>query len=145
MYVGQWTTFHGPVILTYILNTFWWRNVELKILIQWTLSLTYKYICRSVTYILWYSDSALYFSIQFDEQASFFGKQLLLWLLVLIWAIDLYFMFDMKIFVNIARLEIGQLFTEGMKWGHPCTLDTFQVTVFFFLLKKCLCFSNTQT
>ena len=26
-----------------------------------TLSLTYKYICRSVTYILWYSDSALFF------------------------------------------------------------------------------------
>ena len=26
-----------------------------------TLSLTYKYICNSVTYILWYIDSALYF------------------------------------------------------------------------------------
>ena len=36
-----------------------------------TLSLTYKYICRSVTYILWYSDSAM-LSILFDEQASFF-------------------------------------------------------------------------
>ena len=35
--------------------------------------------------------------------------------------------FDMKRFVNVARLEIGQLFTQGMRWGHPCTLDTFLV------------------
>ena len=35
--------------------------------------------------------------------------------------------FDMKIFVNVARLEIGQLFTEGTKRGQPCTLDTFLV------------------
>ena len=34
MYVGQWPTFHGPLILSYILKTFWWRNVVLKILIQ---------------------------------------------------------------------------------------------------------------
>ena len=26
-------------------------------------------------------------------------------------------MFDMKIFVNVARLEIGQLFTHGMRLG----------------------------
>ena len=35
--------------------------------------------------------------------------------------------FDMKIFVNVARLEIGQLFTQGTRWGHPYTLDTFLV------------------
>ena len=35
--------------------------------------------------------------------------------------------FDMKIFVNVARLEIGQLFTQGARRGHPCTLDTFLV------------------
>ena len=29
--VGQWPTFHCPVILSYILKTFWWRNVVLKI------------------------------------------------------------------------------------------------------------------
>ena len=29
----------------------------------------------------------------------------------------------MKIFVNLAWLEIGQLFTQGMRRGHPCTLD----------------------
>ena len=34
---------------------------------------------------------------------------------------------DMKIFVNVARLEIGQLFTRGMRRGRPCTLDTFLV------------------
>ena len=32
MYVGPWPTCHGPVILSYILKTFWWRNVVLKIL-----------------------------------------------------------------------------------------------------------------
>ena len=35
--------------------------------------------------------------------------------------------FDMKIFVNVARLEIGQLFTQGARWEHQCTLDTFLV------------------
>ena len=35
--------------------------------------------------------------------------------------------FDMKILVNVARLEIGQLFTEGTRQGHLCTLDTFLV------------------
>ena len=35
--------------------------------------------------------------------------------------------FDMKIFVNVARLESGQLFTQGMRRGHPSTLDTFLV------------------
>ena len=35
--------------------------------------------------------------------------------------------FDMKIFVNVARLEIGQLFTQGTRQGHPCTLDIFLV------------------
>ena len=47
--------------------------------------------------------------------------------------------FDMKIFVNVARLEIGQLFTQGIRQGHPCTLDTF--LVFFLLIdkiRKCL-------
>ena len=34
MYVGQWTKFHGPVILFYILKTIWWINVVLEILIQ---------------------------------------------------------------------------------------------------------------
>ena len=35
--------------------------------------------------------------------------------------------FDMKISVNVARLKIGQLFTQGTMQGHPCTLDTFLV------------------
>ena len=34
MYVGQWPTFHGPVILYYILKTIWRINVRLEILIQ---------------------------------------------------------------------------------------------------------------
>ena len=35
--------------------------------------------------------------------------------------------FDMKMFVNIARLDIDQLFTQSARRGHPCTLDTFLV------------------
>ena len=35
--------------------------------------------------------------------------------------------FDMKIFVNVARLEIAELFTQGARQGHLCTLDTFLV------------------
>ena len=39
--------------------------------------------------------------------------------------------FDMKMFVNVARLDIGQLFTQSTRWEHPCTLDTFLVFSFF--------------
>ena len=35
--------------------------------------------------------------------------------------------FDMKIFVKVARLEIGPLYSQGTRRGHPCTLDTFLV------------------
>ena len=35
--------------------------------------------------------------------------------------------FKMKMFMNIARLDICQLFTQNARWGHPCTLDTFLV------------------
>ena len=38
-----------------------------------------------------------------------------------------YLKFDMNMFVNIERLDIGQLFTQSVRWGHPCTLDTFLV------------------
>ena len=38
--------------------------------------------------------------------------------------------FDMKIFVNVARLEIGQLLSQGTRQGHQCTLDTFLVLKF---------------
>ena len=63
----------------------------------------------------------------------------------MIWAIDLYFMidfesftisaysgvlkFDIKIFVNVARLKMGQLFTQDTRQRH--TLDTFLVLLKF--------------
>ena len=34
MCVGQWPTFHGPVIWSYNLKTIWWINLVLEILIQ---------------------------------------------------------------------------------------------------------------
>ena len=41
----------------------------------------------------------------------------------------------MKMFVNVvARLEIGQLVSQGTRQKHPCTLDTFLINM--KLLKK---------
>ena len=58
IYVGQWHTFRGPVIW-HILKTFSWRTVGLEILIPSDIKFDLQiYICRSVTYILLYSDSA---------------------------------------------------------------------------------------
>ena len=59
MYVGHWPTFHGPVILSYILKTTWWINVVLEILIQSDTNIEQK-LYMSVTYISWSSDFALY-------------------------------------------------------------------------------------
>ena len=42
--------------------------------------------------------------------------------------------FDIKIFVNVARLDIGQLFTQSARRGHPCTLDTFLVFFQFIVI-----------
>ena len=103
IYVGQWPVFYGPVILPYILKTFWWTNViiglldpcdatiyhikcmrvsDLHFMVQWfcliswrllngfmlywrywfsvTQTLTWNYICKSVTCSSWSSDFALY-------------------------------------------------------------------------------------
>ena len=81
MYVSKWPTLRGPVILTYledILMEECWTECWFSM----TLSLTYKYICRSVTFILWYSYSALNFQYYLMN----------IWILVLIWVIDMYFM-----------------------------------------------------
>ena len=40
--------------------------------------------------------------------------------------------FNMKMFVNVARSEIGQLFPQGTRQGHPCALDAF---LFFLTLQ----------
>ena len=47
--------------------------------------------------------------------------------------------FDMKMFVNVARLDIGQLFTQSTRRGHPCTLDTF---LFIHLVEPKTMFSD---
>ena len=80
--------------LHFMVQWFWlisWRRFNGEML-DWrywfsvTLSLTNKYICRSVTYILWYSDSVFIFN-------TIWWTSLILWIvLVLIWAIDLYLM-----------------------------------------------------
>ena len=60
-HVGQWPTFLGPVILTCILKSFDEGLLDWRYWFSVTLSLTYKYICRSVTYISWCSESSIYF------------------------------------------------------------------------------------
>ena len=90
MYVGQWPTFHGPVNLSYILKTVWWINVVLEVLIQCDTKLNWNYICRPVTYISWSSDFALYLEDYLMVGIPYIGS--ILWILVRIWAIDLYFM-----------------------------------------------------
>ena len=42
IYVRQWPTFHGPVILSYILKTFRWRMLYWRYWFSATLSLAYK-------------------------------------------------------------------------------------------------------
>ena len=42
--------------------------------------------------------------------------------------------FNMKIFVNVARLELGLLFTHGVRREYPCTLDTFLVIIIIMIL-----------
>ena len=49
---------------------------------------------------------------------------------------------DVKIFMNVARFEIGQLFTQGARRGHPCTLDTFLVSYCFCFLNLVFCFGK---
>ena len=44
IYVGQWPTLHGPLILSYILKTIWLINVVLELLIQWD----YKYWTETI-------------------------------------------------------------------------------------------------
>ena len=115
-----------------------WRFFDGGVLIQCNIKFDlqiYMQIRDLYFVVQWFSHI---FSILFDEQASFFAYWF--WygpLTCISWLSDFesftYFVysgllkFDMKIFVNVARLEIGQLFTQGVRWGHPCTLDTFLV------------------
>ena len=65
MYVGQRPTFHGLVILSFILRNIWWMNVELEILIWCDINIERKlYKCRPVTNISWSCDFALYMYLE---------------------------------------------------------------------------------
>ena len=98
------------------------------------LSLTYKYICRSVAYILWYSDSALYIQYYLMNKPhslnigsvwygpltciswfSNFESFIYFLPIVVCWSLIRYI-------CDCSRLEIGQLFMQGARRGHLCTL-----------------------
>ena len=132
MYVRQWPTFHGPVILSYTL-TFWWRIVVLTI--YWfsaTLGLTYKYICvvSDLYFVVqWF---CLISSILFDEQASFFGFGSVWYglLTCISWFSDFesFTYFCLLWFVEVWYANIcecskvrGQLLTQGTRQGNPCS------------------------
>ena len=72
LYVGQWPTFHGPAILSYILKTIWWIMLYWRHWFNVTQTLNWNcIICRPVTYISW--SSAFAFNIfwrLFDGQMS---------------------------------------------------------------------------
>ena len=123
--------------LHFVVQWFWlisWRRFDGEML-DWrywfnvTLSLTCKYICKSETYILWYSDSALYFQyyLMNTPHSLDIGSDMGHWPVfhkvilnqLPISAYSGVLKFDMKIFLNVARLEIGQLFTQGVRRGHP--------------------------
>ena len=69
----------------HISKTSWWMNIILGILVQCD-ALTWNYVCRSVTYISWSSDFALFSDFELPISA-YIGL----------------LKFDMKMFVNIAR------------------------------------------
>ena len=106
-------SWYRTVILPYIFNIIWWTSLILWILVQCDMG-------------HWHVFHDL--SILIHLPISAYSRLL---------------RFDMKIFVNVARLEIGQLFTQGARRGHPCTLDTFlgrhlKIFFFHFLYKKIL-------
>ena len=138
--VGQWPLFHGLVILSCILKTIWWMNVVLEILLHYDTNLDLLiYVCHwpifrgtctvILPYILnsmWWT--SLIFGYWFSVMAHWpIFHDLAILHYIPISAYSGLLKFDMKMFINVARLEIGQLFTQGMRWGHPCTLDTFVV------------------
>ena len=88
-----------------------------------TQKMTWNYVCRSVTYISWWFCliSVRLFSDCESLPISAYSGLL---------------KFDMKMFVNIARLHIRQLFTQRARRGHPCTLDTFLVLTEIKMLCK---------
>ena len=69
---SAWPIFLGPVILPYILKTLWCMNITL-----WDYESVWPDVwpqnkCRSLTYISWSSDFALYRRL-FDVWTSYFG------------------------------------------------------------------------
>ena len=80
IYVGQWPTFHGLVILSFILKTTWWMNVVMGILIHklWPEN-TYvgKWpifhgtgILPYILNTIWWTILILWILVQFDTKIS---------------------------------------------------------------------------
>ena len=80
-----------------------------------TQTLTWNYVCRSVTYISWSSER--------------------FWIIYLFLPIVVCWSLIWKC-LWIYELDIGQLFTQSPRRGHPCTLDTFLVDLGFTAHQK---------
>ena len=109
-----------------------------------TLTLSYKYMFRWVIYISWFCDSALYLEYYLMNNPHFWilvqchmghwpvfhDLAILNYFPISAYSHDSFLLkFDMKMFVNVARSEIGHWFILGTRWGHSCTLDTFLVYI----------------
>ena len=172
MYVGQWPTFLGPVVLSssrlfdgWMLYWRYWFSV--------TQTLTLNYIWRSVTYVSWSIDFALYLNylmdkchnwnngsvwckdlphkMYVDQFLTFHGPVILSYLedilmeecytedivwygpltcvqrFWIIYPFLLIVVVDMKVFVNLARLEICVVYSRheagaSVYFGHISSL-----------------------
>ena len=134
MYVGQWPTFHGPVILSYILKTTQWINVVLEML-SVTQTLNWNYICRSVTYISWPSDFALYLEDYLMDKChnwsigSMWCKDLPI---KCMWVSDLHFIVQWFCLISWRLLDGLMLYwrywfsvTQTLNWNYICRSVTY--------------------
>ena len=113
--------------LHFVFQWFWllsWRRFEgmlgWRYWLSVTLSLIYKYICRSLTYILWYSDSALHFQFYLMNKPHSLDISSDGPLTCISWLSDFESFMDWKVWVNL-DLPIDLLILDVINWfifGH---------------------------
>ena len=148
---------------SYTLKTIWWMiiilgilgqcdtNIDLKlsmfvsdlyVMVQWFFLISWRqpiWWANAIIGIKVQCDAKIYLIKCMGQWYTIHGPVLLFYMMdeCCTWDIDfcLYLFVDMKMFVNVARLDIGQLFTQGARGRHPCTLDTFLVVFIFISFK----------
>ena len=135
MYVGQWPTFHGPVILSYMLKTIWWSNFVLEILIQWDTNVELKLYVRQwpifhdpviLSYILktiWWANVIIGTLDPCDAK---------IYHIKCIWVLDLHFMVQWFCLISWRLLSGLMLYwrywfsvTQTWNWNYICRSGTY--------------------